>query len=257
MNAIKLLKQDHRTVQALFKQFEKSGDGAHKQKQAIAAKIIKELSIHAAIEEQFLYPAARAVDSKLDDQVLEALEEHHVAKWTLDELDQMKPEDERFDAKMTVLMESIRHHIEEEESDLFPKLEKKLAPTDLDELGRLMEAAKKVSPTHPHPMSPDTPPGNVVIGPLAKLLDLGRDFARGMIKKASQRTATAAKKVKARANEAVESAENGASKAVKSAKASATKVVKSAEKSAKSAVKSVQSNAKKAVKSAKNKVAHA
>jgi hypothetical protein len=94
---------------------------------------------------------------------------------------------------MTVLMENIRHHIDEEERELFPKLQKRLAPTDLDELGRLLEAAKKVAPTHPHPMAPDTPPGNVIAAPLAKLLDLGRDFARGFVKKARQRTATAAK----------------------------------------------------------------
>lgn len=196
MNAIKLLEKDHRDVKALFKKYEKAGDGALKEKQALAQQIIKALSLHAAIEEQFFYPAARAVDENLTDMVLEALEEHHVAKWTLDELDKMKPDDERFDAKMTVLMENIRHHIEEEENDLFPKVQKRLAPTDLDELGRLLEGAKKVAPTHPHPMAPDTPPGNVIAGPLAKLLDLGRDFARGFVKKARQRTATAAKAAK-------------------------------------------------------------
>ena len=113
MNAIKLLKEDHRTVEALFKRFEKAGDEAYKEKQEIAEQIIKELSIHAAIEEQLLYPAARARgDAALEDIVLEALEEHHMAKWTLDEIDKMSPEDERFDAKVTVLMENIRHHVE-------------------------------------------------------------------------------------------------------------------------------------------------
>ena len=75
--------------------------------------------------------------------MLEALEEHHVAKWTLNELDKMSPEGERFDAKMTVLMENMRHHIDEEERELFPKVSKRLARADLDELGRLLEAAKK------------------------------------------------------------------------------------------------------------------
>jgi hemerythrin superfamily protein len=187
MNAIKLLKDDHRRVKALFKKYERAGEGAAKQKQTIAKSIIKELSLHAAIEEQLFYPAARAVDSRLDDLVLEALEEHHVAKWTLNELDKMSPEDERFDAKMTVLMENIRHHIEEEESELFPKLAKRLARADLDELGRLLEVAKKASPTHPHPMAPDTPPGNVLIGPLAKLLDKGKDLARELVQKTRAR----------------------------------------------------------------------
>ncbi|HEX4461506.1 MAG TPA: hemerythrin domain-containing protein [Polyangia bacterium] len=198
MNAIKLLEKDHRDVKALFRKYERAGQGAHKEKQTLAQQIIRALSIHAAIEEQFFYPAARAVDERLSDQVLEALEEHHVAKWTLNELDRMKPDDERFDAKMTVLMENIRHHIDEEERELFPKLQKRLAPTDLDELGRLLEGAKKASPTHSHPMAPDTPPGNVIAGPLAKLLDLGRDFARSFVNKARQRTATAAKAAKKR-----------------------------------------------------------
>jgi hemerythrin superfamily protein len=177
MNALKLLKQDHRTVEALFKQFEKAGDKAFKEKQEIARKIVKELSIHASIEEQLLYPAARARDEQLDDQVLEALEEHHVAKWTLNEIDRMSPEDERFDAKVTVLIENIRHHVKEEENELFPKLEKIMGKAELEAIGAALEQAKLIAPTHPHPMSPDTPPGNVIAGTLAKILDMGRDAA--------------------------------------------------------------------------------
>src|SRR6476469_7023589 len=89
MNAIKLLKQDHKAVEALFKQFEKAGENAHKQKRDLADRIVHELAVHAAIEEQLLYPAARAVDERMRDDVLEALEEHHVAKWTLKEIDEM------------------------------------------------------------------------------------------------------------------------------------------------------------------------
>jgi hypothetical protein len=87
----------------------------------IPLQVIRELSIRASIEEQFLYPTARELSDTLDSQVLEALEEHHLAKATLAELEKMAPSDERFDAKMTVLMENIRHHVDEEEEDLFPK----------------------------------------------------------------------------------------------------------------------------------------
>ncbi|MET0404332.1 MAG: hemerythrin domain-containing protein [Cystobacter sp.] len=177
MNALKLLKQDHRTVEALFKQFEKAGDKAFKEKREIARKIVKELSIHASIEEQLLYPAARARDERLDDDVLEALEEHHVAKWTLNEIERMSPEDERFDAKVTVLIENIRHHVKEEEQELFPKLERLMGKAELEAIGAALEQAKLLAPTHPHPMSPDTPPGNVIAGALAKILDMGRDAA--------------------------------------------------------------------------------
>jgi hemerythrin superfamily protein len=186
MNALKLLKNDHRTVEALFKQFEKAGDKAFKEKQEIARKIVKELSIHAAIEEQLLYPAARAHDERLEDQVLEALEEHHVAKWTLNEIDRMSPEDERFDAKVTVLMENIRHHVKEEESELFPKLERLMGKAELEALGAALEQAKLIAPTHPHPMSPDTPPGNVISDALAKIIDMGRDAAREVGRRAGR-----------------------------------------------------------------------
>jgi hemerythrin superfamily protein len=186
MNALKLLKNDHRTVEALFKQFEKAGDKAFKEKQEIARKIVKELSIHASIEEQLLYPAARARDERLEEMVLEGLEEHHVAKWTLDEIDRMSPEDERFDAKVTVLMENIRHHVKEEETEMFPKMERVMGKEELNALGAAMEQAKAIAPTHPHPMSPDTPPGNVISDALAKILDMGRDTAREVGRRAGK-----------------------------------------------------------------------
>ena len=100
MNAIKLLRKDHQTVEGLFKRYEKAGDGAMKEKQHIAEQITKELSVHAAIEEELLYPAARAVAEELEDISLESLEEHHLVKQTLAELERMSPSDERFDAKM-------------------------------------------------------------------------------------------------------------------------------------------------------------
>src|SRR5687768_547861 len=107
MDAIAMLKQDHREVEALFKRFEKAGDGAKQQKRKIVDKIIRELAQHAAVEEQVFYPAAREFASRAENIVLESLEEHHIVKWTLSELEKMKPTDERFDAKVSVLMESV------------------------------------------------------------------------------------------------------------------------------------------------------
>lgn len=196
MDAIKLLIQDHRRVERLFKEYERAGERAHTRKARIAEAVIRELSIHASIEEQFLYPAARELSEKLDDQVLEALEEHHVAKATLAELDRMSPSDERFDAKMTVLSESIRHHVDEEESDLFPKLKRLMAPEELSVLGEAMEAAKKVAPTHPHPMAPDTPPGNVVSGTLAKILDSGKDLVRATARTARRAVSSGVRRMR-------------------------------------------------------------
>ena len=84
--------------------------------------------MHAAIEEQVFYPVARATVPDTEDIALESLEEHHIVKWVLSELDGMDPAAERFDAKVTVLIENVRHHVEEEESEFFPKVR--------DELGR-------------------------------------------------------------------------------------------------------------------------
>jgi len=159
MNAITVLKNDHKRVERLFKRYEKLGDGAEKARQEVVREIITELSQHAAIEEQVFYPASRREVAETEDTVLESLEEHHIVKWTLSELDRMKPSDERFDAKVTVLIESVRHHVEEEEQDLFPEVSKTLGRKALNELGDALEAARKTAPKKPHPMASDTPNG--------------------------------------------------------------------------------------------------
>jgi len=164
MNAIKLLKDDHKTVNMLFKRFERSGERAFQAKRDIVERIVEELSVHAAIEEQVLYPAVRAEVRGAESLALEALEEHHIVKWTLSELDGMDPHDERFDAKVTVLIESVRHHVEEEEGELFPKMRDALSRSRLEELGKALEMAKKIAPTRPHPRLPDSPPLNLVAG---------------------------------------------------------------------------------------------
>src|SRR5438270_12598719 len=183
MDAVTLLRNDHKTVEAFFKKFEKAGPNAHKTKQDLVEKIVEELSIHAAIEEQVLYPAAREAVPDASDEVLEALEEHHIVKWVLSELDGMDPTDERFTAKVTVLIENVRHHVEEEEGDLFPELRKAMKRKELEELAQALEKAKKVAPTHPHPRVPDTPPGNLVAGVAAGAVDRAQDTGKSAVRK--------------------------------------------------------------------------
>jgi hemerythrin superfamily protein len=162
MDAIAMLKADHAEVEKLFKRFEKLGPRAKKSKADIADRVIAALSQHAVIEEQLLYPAMRERMPDDDELVLEALEEHHVAKWLLSELDNLTPDDERFDAKFTVLAENVRHHVREEEGELFPKLRKEFTKSELDELGQALAAAKEAAPTRPQPRAPDEPPGNLL-----------------------------------------------------------------------------------------------
>src|SRR4051794_16938131 len=138
MDAISMLKADHKTVEALFKRFEKAGDRAHTEKRALVDRIVEELSLHAAVEEQVFYPVARATVPKTDSVVLESLEEHHVVKWLLSELETMSPQAERFDAKVSVLIENVRHHVKEEEKTFFPMVRNSLGRGALDELGAAM-----------------------------------------------------------------------------------------------------------------------
>jgi hemerythrin-like domain-containing protein len=175
LDAITMLRDDHATARDLFKRFEAAGKGALKTKRKIVDRIIEELAVHAAVEEQVFYPAVRTAIEEAEDEVLESLEEHHIVKWTLSELDGMDPADERFDPKVTVLIENVRHHMKEEEGEMFPRVRKALGATELTELGGRMLEAKKAAPRRPHPRSPDTPPGNLVTGPIAAVLDAGRD----------------------------------------------------------------------------------
>lgn len=179
-DAITMLKDDHKTVEQLFKRFEKAGERAHVEKRNVVDRIVEELAVHAAIEEQVFYPVVRATVPGTEDETLESLEEHHIVKWVLSELDSMSPEDERFDAKVTVLIENVRHHVKEEEQDLFPKVRAKLGRDSLSDLGKVLSEAKKAAPTHPHPRSPDVPPGNLVLGTAAGVADRVADTVNGV-----------------------------------------------------------------------------
>jgi hemerythrin superfamily protein len=141
MDAIELLMQDHRKVQRVFKEFEKSKDGMDAgQKGEMVRQCCTDLKIHAQIEEEIFYPAARAAVED-EDLLDEAEVEHASAKQLIDELEQMEPGEELYDARFTVLGEYVNHHIKEEEHSLFPEVKK--AKLGLDELGRRMMAMKQ------------------------------------------------------------------------------------------------------------------
>ena len=180
MDAITLLKDDHKTVERLFKQFEKAGDRAFVEKRRIVDQIIEALSVHASIEEQYFYPATRATVPETEDIALESLEEHHIVKWLLSELTDLDPANERFDAKVTVLMENVRHHVEEEEGEYFPMVRKELSRAALVDIGDAMANAKKSAPTKPHPRMPDDGPTNVVTGAIAGVADRVSDNVSGI-----------------------------------------------------------------------------
>jgi hemerythrin superfamily protein len=139
---VALLKEDHKAVKELFDKFEQAKSDGPKKKAAREA--IRELKVHAAIEEEIFYPA---FDAQFEDEdshfiKLEAEEEHHVVHVLIGELDRMRDDDEYFDAKFTVLAENVRHHIKEEETEMLPKA-KALGTERLRELGTQMMARKK------------------------------------------------------------------------------------------------------------------
>ena len=140
MDAITLLRDDHRKVEDLFEQFEKAtGDG---RKQQLALEICKELTIHTIIEEEIFYPS---IEGKVDEDLLkESFVEHDAAKVLIAEIEAGGPSDEYYDAKVKVLKEEIEHHVEEEEKPkegLFAQTRE--ADVDLRELGERIQTRKQ------------------------------------------------------------------------------------------------------------------
>ena len=140
MDALELLKEDHHKVRELFEQAEETEDQNEKTK--IFSEIQTELETHARIEETVFYPAMQKHE-ELKDIVLESIEEHRQIKTLLKEIDNLKPDSEKFEPKLMVLMENVEHHAEEEEEGkMFPKVRQVCSQEDLEELGQELEAAK-------------------------------------------------------------------------------------------------------------------
>ncbi|MBS1811849.1 MAG: hemerythrin domain-containing protein [Acidobacteria bacterium] len=140
MNALKLLKEDHQKVQELFAEVKATeSERQHKQ---LYKKIKTELETHMHIEEKVFYPTLKQQE-EFKDQVLEAVEEHLQVKTLIRNMDRLANGNERFDAKLQVLMDNIEHHVEEEETELFPEVQKHFSAEELEQIGIELENAKK------------------------------------------------------------------------------------------------------------------
>ena len=270
MDAITLLQNDHHTIEQLFKKFEQAGDRAHVQKRQIVDRIIEELSVHASIEEQVFYPVARGSVPGTEDIALESLEEHHVVKWLLSELVDMDPTHERFVAKVTVLIENVRRHVEEEESDFFPKVREQLGRNELADLGEALAGAKKTAPTKPHPRMPDAGPANAVAGAITGVVDKVGDnlsgIAQGSVSAVQDLIArftgsdrpkvspTGSSTTRKRANgvrSAASTATDGVQETARSAKSGATSTARAAKAGAKGTATSAKKSARTTATTAK------
>ena len=138
---IDMLKEDHQKVKELFEQFE-SAEGSERAE--IAATAIMELEIHAELEEKLIYPAIRQEIDE-DDMMNEAVEEHHLVHVLIKELKKLKPADEIFQAKFTVLGELVKHHIEEEENKVFAAAKKIIFDSEAKQLGEAFRRARTLA----------------------------------------------------------------------------------------------------------------
>jgi hemerythrin superfamily protein len=144
VNALDLLIADHNRVRGLFARFTAAQDKKDDTAMAeLASKIIEELTVHTTIEEEIFYPAVHDTSEEIGEVVDEGLQEHHVAKSLIAEIEEVPVASDEWVAKMTVLIESVEHHAEEEETDMFPPLRSKLPAEELDALASKLEARKR------------------------------------------------------------------------------------------------------------------
>ena len=146
MNAIQLLKDDHKKVRGLLTELEATTARATKTRTQLLATIAKELRVHTRIEEEIFYPALKAAAQNHDDQKMyfEALEEHRAAgELVLPDLEKTEVASDKFSGRAKVLKELVEHHAEEEEKEMFPRAKELLSADQLKELGVRMEARKQ------------------------------------------------------------------------------------------------------------------
>jgi hemerythrin superfamily protein len=173
-NAIDLIEQDHREVETLFTDLQIASTSADRER--IGRQIIRELSIHAAVEEQLLYPVARRYVPSAD-LVEHGIDEHQQLKQQLCQLDGMAADSPEYLTGFQKAMEMVQEHVGEEERDILPPIRQALSEEQLGVLGTAIMAAKKTAPTHPHPNIPPKPPLNLLLGPLYAVMDRMRDRA--------------------------------------------------------------------------------
>lgn len=143
MNAIELLKQDHRRVLDLISEIEQTSDHAVKTRERLFERLFEMIKKHEKMEEKILYPAAD--NKETHDMILEAYEEHHVIDRILAEADKTAVTSDTWKAKLKVMRENLEHHIKEEEEELFPKLQENFDKSTLEKFGDKMAKLQEQS----------------------------------------------------------------------------------------------------------------
>ena len=180
-DVIEILEHDHREVEQMFAELESlrgaSTEEAKARRKDLADQVTIELVRHSVAEEVIVYPQ---VEEKVSaEEVEHAREEHAEAEETLHRLEKLDPDDPAFDDELSTLMSEIRHHIEDEEGEMFAHMRQVIDADELRTLGQRVEAFKKVAPTRPHPNVPNEAVPRMAAGPAASLFDRMRDLATG------------------------------------------------------------------------------
>jgi hemerythrin-like domain-containing protein len=180
-DVIEILEHDHREVEQMFAELESlrgaSTEEALARRKELAEQVTIELVRHSVAEEVLVYPKVEKDVS--EEQAEHAREEHAEAEETLGRLEKLDADDPAFDDELATLMAEIRHHIEDEEGEMFAHMRQVIDADELRSLGKQVEAFKKVAPTHPHPHVPNTALARTAAGPAASLFDRMRDLATG------------------------------------------------------------------------------
>lgn len=175
-NIIDDIIDDHREFEQLFAQI-KSGDP--RTRSEVVEHVIAEIVRHAIAEEQYIYPVAREVLPNGDELVEHEIAEHSEAEEVMKEIEKTDTNDPKYGELVEEFIADIRHHIEDEESKLLPQLRDACPRERLQELSETFQRAKNLAPTRPHPLAPDRPPANRILGPGAGLVDRVRDALSG------------------------------------------------------------------------------
>lgn len=173
-DAIEVLTTDHREVERLFEQVQSESAG----KEQTVEKIVRELSIHDAIERELLYPAVKDKLSSGGERLAEhSLDEHEEVAALLAEIESTEDQAQR-DSLLQRVISDVKRHVAEEEQQIFPQLRSTMGQEELAELGSKLEQAKGRAPTHPHPHAPRSGLGAKVAGAGAAAMDKARDAGR-------------------------------------------------------------------------------
>ncbi len=173
-----LLLSDHEAVKGQFALLDKAGP---EEREPLFCELVQDLIRHEVAEEIVLYPAIRSDAPHGDAEAAPRLKEQAAAEEKLAILEKTDPTSNEFAQQLSKLEDAVLRHAEAEEREIFPLLRAVEDDEERIALGARYDRAKASAPTHPHPHAPDTPPGNLVVGPVAALFDKARDAARDAV----------------------------------------------------------------------------